>query len=217
MNHATDPTIDYKSLVRDGYNRCANAYTAARQESPKHLHLLTDRLTNGSRILDIGCGAGIPITRQLAQDHDITGVDISPVQIELAQRNIPHARFLCADIMTLDFGEAAFDAITSFYAIFHLPREEHAELFTRIRRWLAPGGYLMCTVVTDDEPAYTEDDFFGTTMYWSNFGRDHYRQLLQRLGFEICIDDIIDDVIDSGSEGLPPASHPLLLARKAPR
>jgi len=207
---ADDPKADYKALVRAGYDRCAEAYNAARQNEADQLHVLTAKLAPGARVLDIGCGGGRPICAELAGQFHVIGVDISPVQIAIARRNVPTGEFLCADIMRLDFTPGAFDAITSFYAIFHLPKEEHAELLARIHRWLQPGGYLMCTVATHDEAPYTEDDFFGVTMYWSNYSREQYRRMLEHLGFRV----LIDSVLDSGFMDRPPESHPLLLAQK---
>ena len=42
-------------------------------------------LPHGSRILDVGCGNGLPATRELALSHEVTGVDISEQQIARAR------------------------------------------------------------------------------------------------------------------------------------
>ncbi|MFI5315906.1 MAG: methyltransferase domain-containing protein, partial [Myxococcota bacterium] len=127
--------------------------------------------------------------------------------------NVPSARFVESDLMGVDFAPASFDAIVSFYAIFHLPREEHEELFRRIARWLAPGGYLLATVARFREDAYTEDDFFGVRMYWSNWSRDDYQQMLVQLGFELLEAQTLGHGYHSHE---PPRleAHPLLFARK---
>jgi len=39
------------------------------------------RLQSPARVLDIGCGNGVPATRLLAERFDVIGVDISEVQI----------------------------------------------------------------------------------------------------------------------------------------
>ena len=41
------------------------------------------------RVLDLGCGAGVPIARRLAERYKVTGVDISERQIMLVRRNVP--------------------------------------------------------------------------------------------------------------------------------
>ena len=146
--------IDYKALVARGYDTCGQAYTRAR-EKDQHpgLAVLTSQLPEGASILDIGCGAGIPITRSLADRFTVTGVDISAQQIQRARRNVPGATFYEGDIMSLDFPASQFDAAIAFYTVFHLPREEHRELFQRIYGWLRPGGYLLATVTVASENA----------------------------------------------------------------
>ena len=107
---------------------------------------------------------------------------------------------------------ATFDALISFYAIFHLPREEHSELFHRIHTWLKPGGYLLATVTRLSEEAYTEDDFFGGTMYWSNYGLADYRRILHELGFTLLDIHALGHGYNAGTDASP-ESHPLIFAQ----
>jgi len=214
LKPAGDPGTDYKTLVREGYDRCAVDYAQARRgETEQALAHVTLRLGSGARALDIGCGGGIPVARELARVATVTGVDISDEMITLARQNVPTGTFIRGDIMAQDFPPAHFDAVVSFYAIFHLPREEHEVLFRRIHRWLKPGGYLLATLSARNEPAYTEDDFHGVTMVWSNFSLDEYRGLLLETGFELL------EVADVGHgydevDDVPVEVHPIVLARR---
>jgi ubiquinone/menaquinone biosynthesis C-methylase UbiE len=212
---ADNPDTDYKALVRRGYDRCAADYAGQRQDTvPPKLSLLIERLPRGAAVLDIGCGAGVPVCRELAKIANVTGVDLSPMMISLARVNVPSARFILADIMCAEFPAASLDAVTSFYAIFHLPKTEHEELFRRVYRWLKPGGQFLTTLSLQDEEPYTEDHFFGGTMYWSNYGLAQYREKLHNLGFTI----EEDTQIGSGygkPVGRDDEVHPLIFARKA--
>ncbi|GAB4485769.1 MAG: class I SAM-dependent methyltransferase [Anaerolineales bacterium] len=211
MKPALDPTIDYKRLVAEGYNTCAEAYEQARRQTAHpEIKWLKNQLPNQAHVLDIGCGSGLPVTRELAKRFIVTGVDISAEQIRRARQNVPHAEFLHSDIMTLDFPAASFDAAVALYSIFHLPRGEHGRLFRNIRRWLKPGGYLLATLASKPEEAYTQEDFFGTPMYWSNYGMSEYRAMLAEAGFEILSAE------KSGhgySLDMPEESHPLVICR----
>ncbi|MYB67219.1 MAG: methyltransferase domain-containing protein [Gemmatimonadetes bacterium] len=184
---ADDPQTDYRELVRTAYNRCAMNYAGQRRTTAEaELNLITERLTPSSKILDVGCGAGIPVSRHLAGTFSLTGIDISSSMIALAKKNVPKAKFVIADVMETEFPACSFDAIVSFYAIFHIPRQEHLNLFRRFAQWLRPGGLLLFTIAKqDDGPGYTEDDFFGETMYWSNFGPSTYEKFLTETGFQI--------------------------------
>lgn len=214
MKLARNPNIDYKKLVREGYDQCGENYNNGRKEgSNPELKLLLERLNSGARVLDIGCGGGIPICRELASKCEVTGVDISPVQIAQAKGNVPDVRFLCGDIMSMSFPDGSFDAVTSFYAVFHIPKEEHEELFRRIYSWLKPGGFIMVTLSLEDEEAYTEDDFFGVTMYWSNFGIAQYEKMLKVIGFRL----IKNAQLGHGYKkelNKDPEVHPLIFAQK---
>ena len=165
MKQANDPNTDYKALVRQGYDLCAAVYEKARwAETNPELTLLTSRLSYGATVLDVGCGAGVPIARALAERFIVTGVDISCEMISRAHVNVPEGRFILRDIMSVEFPPSCFDAAVAFYSIFHLPREEHPCLFQRIHGWLKPGGYLLATVSQFSEAPYTEDDFHGVTI-----------------------------------------------------
>jgi SAM-dependent methyltransferase len=165
---------------------------------------LTSLLPAGSPLLELGCGCGIPVARLLAQQYDVTGVDISPVQIGRAQQLVPAAHFLCTDMAALDFPADSFAAVVSFYAIIHLPIEEQPALFANMYRWLRPGGYLLATV---GHRAWTgtETEWLGAKMYWSHADEATYRQWLTTQGFSVCWTRFIPE----GDGG-----HTLLLAQK---
>ncbi len=216
MIPATDPEVDYKAVVRRGYDACAAAYNESRKNAPGvEVRGLSDRLGDGGAVLDVGCGAGVPIAKSLAARHRVTGVDVSQKMLDLARRNAPTGDFICADIMTVTLPPSSFDAAVAFYSVFHLPREEHLRLFRRIHRWLKPGGLLLCTLSHRSEEGYTEGDFFGATMYWSNYSLDEYTEMLTGVGF------VLLEIQSTGcgydyEETTPKTNedHPLVLARK---
>jgi SAM-dependent methyltransferase len=214
LKPADDPTIDYKALVQRGYDRCAAAYHEARKNEPGlELDLLTRRLEDGATVLDLGCGAGVPYTRALAQRFTVTGVDSSGEMIQRARANAPNGRFILGDIMTVDFPTSSFNAVVAFYSVFHIPREEHPDLFRRIYAWLEPGGYLLCTLSRSSEEGYTEDDFFGVSMYWSNYGLEDYKEILTRVGFSLLETSVIGHGFTEAQQA-PPEYHPLVFAQK---
>lgn len=186
MTPASASTLDAKRLVAEGYNACAEAYLSFHGENlPPAIRWLKNTLPNRARVLDIGCGAGLPVTRELAKRFVVTGVDISAEQIRRARQNVRHAEFFHSDILALDFPAASFEAVTALQVLYHLPRGEHERLFRAIARWLTPGGYLLVTLARDPEPGRIQPDFFGVPMFWSHYGLEEYRVLLRETGFEI--------------------------------
>src|SRR5882672_1583461 len=186
MRSIDAPDFDVKTFVAEGYDACGEAYTAARAPaSVAWLALLTELLADGAAVLDIGCGSGVPVARALAQRFAVTAVDISAGQIERARRNVPSATFIHGDIMSLAFTQASFDAVVMLYTLFHLPRDEQPELLARIRGWLKPDGVLLATLARTSHHGYVEDDFFGTSMYWSHFAEADYDPILRRAGLAV--------------------------------
>src|SRR5688572_943575 len=88
--------------------------------APWLAHLQRHLPANG-RVLDLGCGCGIPVAKTLSDHgHQVTGVDLSEVQINRARQLVPHATFLHADATRVTFPEQTFDAIVCLYALIHM-------------------------------------------------------------------------------------------------
>ena len=213
MRPVDDRDFDAKDFVARGYDRCGNAYNAARGDlPPPWLTLLFDRLTEGATVLDIGCGGGVPVTRALASRYVVTGVDISARQIERARRNLPHTRFLHGDIMAQEFPRESLAGVVMIYTLFHLPRREHPLLLSLIHGWLQPGGLLLCTLARASEPGYIEDDFCGADMYRSHFDEQEYDQILKLANFRVLETRHVGHGYRDTDHA--PEIHPLVLVEK---
>lgn len=116
-----------KRTVEAGYDAIAQRCLdwSARIADDPRLHYLGEfdgRLPDGAKVLELGCGAGVPCSRKLAERHDVLGVDLSRKQVELARANVPQARFPKACMTALDLPEATFDGVVAFYSILHASR-----------------------------------------------------------------------------------------------
>jgi len=180
--------MDYKQTVKAGYNKIADKYLATRTIDSEDARLLgdfIDLLSPDAKVLDAGCGAGIPISKMLAEHFDVTGVDFSEAQIELAKQNVPNAKFLCEDMTKLKFREGTFDGICSYYAIIHIPREEHELLLANFHHMLKTGGVALLCLGAQNLIDDIDDNYLGTRMYWSHYDTKTYIQMLKELGFAI--------------------------------
>lgn len=175
-----------KEIVRIGYDKVAKKYLQERNEELLEMNLLIEfakSLKEHSRILDAGCGAGLPFTKYLSQMFEVVGIDFSEKQIELAKKNVTTATFHQMDITNLDFPDESFDVIISYYAIIHIPREEHESIFKNFYRILKPHGKALLTLHPEDDPGSYNEDFFGEKMYWSGFDPKISKKLLEDAGF----------------------------------
>lgn len=178
-----------------GYDRVADRHLAWLGEirgDPRlrYLDQLVARLPERARVLDLGCGAGVPCTARLAERAEVVGVDVSARQLELARRLVPGARFVKADMAEVGFPPASFDAVTAFYSIAHVPREHHAELFRRVAGWLRPGGHLLASLGCGAGDGVMAD-WLGVPMYFSSHDAPTNHRLLTDAGLTVLVDDVV--------------------------
>jgi cyclopropane fatty-acyl-phospholipid synthase-like methyltransferase len=183
-----------KQTVEAGYNELAPRFGewAARVEGDpwaRFLDELAGHLAPGALVLDLGCGNGQK-TARLADRFDVTGVDISEEQLRLARAEIPNAKFVHADLAELDFPAESYDAITAFYSVGHVPREEHAALFGKVARWLRPGGLFLASLSANGTDDLTEE-WLGVAMFFSGFDAETNRRLIREAGFELVVDEAV--------------------------
>ena len=203
--------MDYKETVKKGYNQIAERYLAERTTDSADVRLLDDfieLLSPHAKVLDAGCGAGFPISSALADLFDLTGVDFSEAQIELARKNVPNATFICEDMTKLNFPEGTFDGICSYYAIIHIPREEHQALLANFHRMLNTGGIALLCLGAENLIDDIDENYLGTRMYWSHYDSATYIKMLKELGFSVIWAKYVKDETCEG------AGHLFVLAQK---
>jgi SAM-dependent methyltransferase len=182
--------MDPKDIVRRGYDALSYRYRGDAEEPAPYatwLAQLRERVPAGGAILDLGCGCGVPLARDLAGvGYAVTGVDLSAVQVERARQLVPSASFLHADAAQVGFPPSSFDAVLGLYALIHLPLDEQPSLLGRIGRWLRPGGWFLATT---GHRAWTgtEDGWLGgeAPMWWSHADAATYRAWIEQAGLAV--------------------------------
>ena len=107
---------------------------------------------DASRILDLGCGTGRRIV-VLGKRHRVTGIDISPHMIGLAQKAIKKRRIkadlIVGDICSMNkLVKGKFDAVIMMYHTFGsiVPKSKRASLLKKIYSSLKDDGILIMHV-----------------------------------------------------------------------
>lgn len=182
-------------LVADGYDVIGETFAEWRERGfgdPRRVweDKLVSRLADGARVLELGCGGGSPETKRLAQRFAVTGVDISPKQIERARAAVPNAEFICADFTDLELPAGSFDAVASFYVFNHVPRELLAPLLADIHTWLVPGGWLLTAFGQTDNPGWT-GEWLGAPTFFASFPPEVNSRLVLDAGFAIEEDEVV--------------------------
>lgn len=138
----------------------------------EHLGAGTSR--KGLRVLDVGVGGGawsMPFARRDAQ-ATITGFDLPNVLKEsrsiIAEHGLSERyRFVEGNLLDADFGENLYDIVVLGNMCHGLTPEQNRDLFTRVRRALAPGGLLLIAdmLPNDDRSAPPFPVLFAVNMF----------------------------------------------------
>lgn len=122
-----------------------------------------------SHVLDIGCGPG-NITNYLLRkrpDLRITGIDLAPNMLSIAQKNNPTAHFELLDCRELRTLNEKFDAIISGFTIPYLSKEETSQLLCDCEQLLNPGGVFYFSLI---DGRYEDSDYvFASNMTDKSF------------------------------------------------
>jgi SAM-dependent methyltransferase len=184
-----------KEIVARGYDAIALRYAewAGKVESPVMgwVRDLDAKLDDGADVLELGCGRGVPATRELARRHRVTGVDISAVQIELARHHVPEASFIQGDATELEVAPASVDAVMALFVFGHVPVEEQPGLIARIGLWLRDGGLFLGTFGAGEAGEEVDADWLGAPMFFASLGGEAYLRLLRDAGLEPVRDEVL--------------------------
>ena len=104
---------------------------------------LASSIPSGSRVFDIGCGNGIPITRALlSAGHLVVGFDSSHAMLARFRGNCPETPAVRGIVQSCPFADGVFDAAVAWGVMFHLKPEDQIKAIESVSRVLKAS----CTV-----------------------------------------------------------------------
>lgn len=146
---------------------------------------LLAKLRPGARVLDVGCGTGLPSALQLTRGGcEVTGVDISPAMLARARRNVPEARFVEVDATELDSLPGPYDAVVAFFSLLNLPRSIIPRVLGMIHDALVPDGLFSLSMVESDLDDFPIA-FLGARFLVTGYLTDELRSVLRDARFSI--------------------------------
>jgi len=174
--------------LSNGYEGIAAEFLAGRGRAPstgigaRQVREWASTLPRGAAVIDIGCGSGIPITRELiSQNLNVYAVDASPSMVNAFRRNFPQTPIACESVADSLFFIRRFDAVLSWGLIFLLLPEQQHHLIQRFADILVPGGRLLFT--SPPEPEVWSDAM--TELESRSLGAEEYRELLSAVGLSV--------------------------------
>jgi SAM-dependent methyltransferase len=95
----------------------------------------------GTRLLDVGCGAGMVLRLAADRGADVTGIDASEALLAHARSRVPGAPIVQGEIEDLPFDDDSFDVVTGFNSFQYAARPLAA--LAEAVRVVAPGGRVL--------------------------------------------------------------------------
>lgn len=144
------------------------------------------RLPQPAHILDLGCGTGVPIARLLDDSgFCVSGIDASANLLAKAKENVPNARFTRQDITEYALN-TSYDGMVLWDVLFHLPREQHRPLLSKIHQALPEHGVVIVSSGGSDKdlPPFT-DFMFDVEFFYDAYPVAEFIHLCEDLGFKV--------------------------------
>ena len=170
----------------DEYDTISEWYSTTRDGDigVPELSELSRTLPVGSRILDLGCGNGIPMSRFLSgRGFEVFGIDSSEQMIARFRRNCLDAHAQCARIQDSDFFQTRFDAVVAWGVLFHLSASDQELTIVKVAHALRALGKFLFTA--GEREGTVESEMQGLRFSYVSLGAEKYRTLLDGHGFDV--------------------------------
>lgn len=163
--------MDILDLNKKAWDNIGGKATSPYIEHEKYLQLFNlfcQKLPKNASVLDLGCGPGLPVTKELVnRGFNVTAVDISDTMIDLAKKNVSNAKYVRISMTEIDFNEE-FDGVISSYAMLCLDPENFRKTAEKISRSLKKVGFFFLAL-NEPSPDHKEDENYTQIM-----GQDMY-------------------------------------------
>jgi SAM-dependent methyltransferase len=189
-----------RNAVRRAWDEVSETYADRRDPDGSDAALIDDLLADlpdDPDVLDVGCGDG---ARTLANLPDgSVGLDFSRAGLDLAIDRVPAARLVHGDMTALPLADDAFDAITAYHAVFHVPRDDQPGVYEAFARVLRSGGTLLMTL-PGGRFETVRRGWMGGEMFFAAPGRERTLAQLREAGFGDVRAETVTDPLGSSSE-----------------
>jgi 2-polyprenyl-3-methyl-5-hydroxy-6-metoxy-1,4-benzoquinol methylase len=135
----------------NGYEEIASIFISGRGQNVSGVgdSVVADwsqMLPDGARVLDLGCGTGVPITQTLIErGFDVYGVDASASMIAAFRARFPMIPVECAAVEDSNFFGRTFEGVVAWGLFFLLDAEDQRRLIAKVAAVLPSGGRLLFT------------------------------------------------------------------------
>ncbi|ELH4233610.1 class I SAM-dependent methyltransferase [Vibrio fluvialis] len=146
------------------------------------------------RVLDLGCGHGIPIAAMMTErGFTLTGVDRSERLLSLARSAMPQQEWIQSELESFE-PVGHYHGVIIWDSMFHLPRHEHLTLLGKVFEALAPEGVVILSSGGSDTdlPPFT-DIMLGHEFFYDAFPVSVLLRHCREMGFRILRHELVNE------------------------
>lgn len=180
---------DKNKLAVSAYNKVAEEYNAKYYNDDFDFPVLEKfiaMLTQGSFVLDVGCGPGTFTQHFLKHGFKVEGIDLSEKMLEIAKHNIPFANFKLMDMRSLKYFDESFDGVLVGYSLIHIPKEDIEKTLKGFYRILEKEGVLMIAAQSGEGEKVVDEPLDRKVKMFVNFYRlGELVRLVEGAGFKV--------------------------------
>lgn len=173
---------NYKSLTKSAYDKLApkfgERFAEYRKYIVKDVEEFLKKIPKGSKILDIGSGAGDQSLFFKEKGYDIFCIDISKEMVRLCK-----GKGLSAEVMDLEdlkFEPHTFDAVWAYTSLLHIPKSHLDSALKKIKEILKPNGIFFLGMKKGESEGFVEKEKYpGAKRWFSLFSDKELRKYLE--------------------------------------
>lgn len=173
----TDPAIAYEAHAQE-FLRARDASTIGSSVVEQWARTLP----MGAEVIELGCGAGYPVTRTLhAAGLKLWAIDSSVSLVAEVNRRFPSVPVQCEKVQGSNFFNRTYHEAMAVGLLFLLSEKDQLALIERIAGILVPGGRFLFTAPIE----IAEWNDLNTGVVCHSLGRARYESCLNAAGLRI--------------------------------
>lgn len=147
-----------------------------------------DLLSEGARVLDLGCGPGLDAREHSARSLQVVGVDLTRAMLDYARGRSGLARCIHGDLRHLPFADRSFDGVWASASLLHLPKDQVDGALGEVSRIVRPAGVFYTAMKLGDHDAFQNarpgHPVHGRR-YFAHYQPGEWTQRLRDAGFDL--------------------------------
>lgn len=222
-------TVPSAETAESLFNTLGARYEDAFANDPQlcsFIQSVAEKLPANSKVLDVGCGTGKPVSNILARaGHAVHGIDVSTEMVRLAESQVPGV-FQQADMRKYQ-PPVQMDAVIAVLSLFQLTPGDLVSMMYKFAEWVRVDGFVALCVLpstalapqkvvydpTWDAVWIIGKEWMGSLTNESFYSEQGWKRVLREAGFVLEAEPVSYLFSPSGENHIPEAHHCVVARR----